>query len=247
MQHSPELERLAHDWVATRQPTIFAALADGLRKAGATEDAWSVVVEGVTRYPGFVPGRLVEAAVLRERGAAAAAEAVLREGLARDPDHPLLREALGEPTTADEAPGSAPLDPELAFPSAEEPDDPPALEESGLLSESLAALYHRQGHLEQAVTAYAALADRYPGERRFAERRMALESQLALQRPLPFAAAEAGGQPVSAWLSAIATAEPKRPRPTGDGFDAFYRPPLAPPEATTDFAAFQRWLEELGR
>lgn len=246
MQYSPELERLAHEWAETKQPTAFAALADGLRKAGATDEAWRVVVDGVTRYPEFVPGRLVEAAVLRERGAAAAAEAVLREGLASDPGHPMLREALGELIPDDETPEPLSADQPVEA-SIEAQDDPPVFEESGLLSESLAVLYHRQGHLEQAATAYAALADRHPGERRFAERRRAVESELALQRPLPFAAAEAGGQPVAAWLSAIAAAEPMVTRSTAEGFDAFYRPPPSPPEATADFAAFQRWLEELGR
>ncbi len=248
MPQSPELERLAQEWAGSRQPTLFAALADGLRKAGASEAAWDVVVDGVTRYPDFPPGRLVEAAILRERGDDAAAEAVLREGLAADPGHPLLNEALAELLSrmAGESPDEAPPD-DSEVPQQEESADSLTLESSGLWSESLAALYHRQGHLEQAATVYAALADRHPGERRFVELRREVESELALKRPLPFAAAESGGESVADWLAAIVAAEPAVVRPTADGFDEFYRPPPVRPEASADFAAFQRWLEELGR
>ncbi len=256
MPTSPEIHRLATLWRETGQPTAFAALADALRKAGEAETAWGVVLQGTTRYPEFVPGRLVQAALLRDRGAAAAAEAVLREASGLDPSHPLVQAALArlvaaepsaEPVRTPEPVGlGTPLTgDEFSDEGFDEgfPEEPFAADE--VLSESLAALYLRQGHLEQAQAAYAALTERDPTNLDLATRYAEVVAEVAARRPMPYAAAESGGRSVGEWLAQIAAARPAGTAPKA-GFDAFYQSPAAPPEATTDYAAFERWLKGLG-
>lgn len=254
MPSSPELARLAAEWRERGRPTAFAALADGLRKAGELSAAWDVVLDGVTRHPGFAPGRLAQAAILEARGAAGAAEAVYREVLAVEAGHPIARERLAR--LAGGAPGAevgtSPPDATPSIPPDASHDEPPDLPAGGeepaglLLSESLAALYYRQGHLEQALAAYHALAERHPDQPSLAARREAIASELAARSPLPHAAEAAGGTSVRDWLAGIAAARPAAPTAPA-AYDAFYQAPPAPAEATQDFASFQRWLEELGR
>lgn len=132
--------------------------------------------------------------------------------------------------------------PPLPDATAEEEEAPP------IITESLAALYHRQGHLEEALAAYAELAARDPSNDSVAARHEAIRRELVAQRPLPFDARESGGRSVAAWLGAVAAARPAAGRGGGEAsFDAFYEPPPAPADATADFDAFQRWLEELSR
>jgi predicted Zn-dependent protease len=254
MPTSPEIHRLATLWRETGQPTAFAALADALRKAGEAETAWGVVLQGTTRYPSFVPGRLVQAALLQDRGALAAAEAVLREASGLDASHPLVQSALERLPTGRKAPaemGHTHEPVELGTPpAAEECLDEGYLEEpfaaDEVLSESLASLYLRQGHLEQAEAAYAALTERDPDNLALATRYAEVVAEVVARRPMPYAAAESGGRSVGEWLAQIAAARPAGAAPKA-GFDAFYQAPAAPPEATTDYAAFERWLKGLGQ
>ena len=58
-----------------------------------------------------------------------------------------------------------------------------------LVTESLARLYHLQGHLERAAVAYQTLAARHPEQPAFAEQAEALERELLARRPRPFDAA----------------------------------------------------------
>jgi predicted Zn-dependent protease len=257
MPTSPEIHHLATLWRETGQPTAFAALADALRKAGEVETAWGVVLQGTTRFPDFIPGRLVQAALLRDRGALAAAEAVLREAAGRDPAHPLIEAGLARLTAAGEPPAEPVRTPEpvgLGTPLPESEYASEAFDEGFLeepfaadevLSESLAALYLRQGHLEQAQAAYAALTERDPENLDLATRYAEVVAEVAARLPMPYAAAESGGRSVGEWLAQIAAARPTGTAPRA-GFDAFYQAPAAPPEATTDYAAFERWLKGLG-
>jgi tetratricopeptide (TPR) repeat protein len=206
MPTSPEIHRLTTLWRETGQPTAFAALADALRKAGEAEAAWGVVVEGTTRHPAFLPGRLVQAALLQDRGALAAAEAVLGEAAGLDDSHPLVRSALEGLRAAGGALAEPVRTPEpigLGTPLAEEEflaeegedgfiEEPFAADE--VLSESLAALYLRQGHLEQAQAAYAALTERDPENLELATRYAEVVAEVAARRPMPYAAAESGGR-----------------------------------------------------
>lgn len=258
MPTSPEIHRLTTLWRETGQPTAFAALADALRKAGEAEAAWGVVLQGTTRYPAFLPGRLVQAALLQDRGALAAAETVLREAAGLDGSHPMVRAALerlrGAAVSSAE-PARTPEPVGLGTPLAEEDilleggddgflEEPFAADE--VLSESLASLYLRQGHLEQAQAAYAALTERDPDNLDLATRYAEVVAEVAARRPMPYAAAESGGRSVGHWLATVAASRPAGSAPKA-GFDAFYQAPAAPPEATTDYAAFERWLKGLGQ
>lgn len=115
-----------------------------------------------------------------------------------------------------------------------------------IITESLAALYHQQGHLEEALAAYAELAARDPSNDTVAARHEAVRREMATQRPLPFDARQSGGRSVADWLGGLAAARPAAGRDAAS-LDAFYEPPPAPADATADFDAFQRWLEELAR
>jgi tetratricopeptide (TPR) repeat protein len=258
MPTSPEIQRLATLWRETGQPTAFAALADALRKAGEAETAWGVVLQGTTRFPDFIPGRLVQAALLQDRGALAAAAAVLRGAAGIDGSHPLVQSALEHLSAAGESPGEPVRTPEpvgLGTPVAEADTLPGAFDDGFLeepfaadevLSESLAALYLRQGHLEQAEAAYAALSERDPDNLELATRYAEVVAEVVARRPMPYAATESGGRSVGEWLAQVAAARPGGATPQA-GFDAFYQAPAAPPEATTDYAAFERWLKGLGQ
>ena len=65
MSHSPELDHLAARWAEAPDGTAFAALADGLRKAGALAEAEAVALAplavislvGLALMP-FLPGEL---------------------------------------------------------------------------------------------------------------------------------------------------------------------------------------------
>jgi tetratricopeptide (TPR) repeat protein len=144
---------------------------------------------------------------------------------------------------------------EATPPLVDEPADAPVAQdeevepfgpEVAIVTESLAALYHQQGHLEQAMAAYAELAARDPANNSLAARHEALRRELAARRPLPFDARESGGRSTASWLAALAARRPAAPRDPSP-FDAFYEAPPAPADATADYAAFQRWLEELAR
>lgn len=258
MPTSPEIHQLAALWRETGQPTAFAALADALRKAGEVETAWGVVLQGTTRFPEFIPGRLVQSALLRERGALAAAEAVLREAGGLDPSHPLIEAALadlraGGPPPAEPVRTPEPIGLGTPLPGSEDAtgsfddgflEEPFAADE--VLSESLAALYLRQGHLEQAQAAYAALTERDPENLELATRYAEVVAEVAARLPMPYAAADSGGRSIGELLAHIAASRPAGAAPQA-GFDAFYQAPAAPPEATTDYAAFERWLKGLGQ
>ncbi len=250
MAHDTPLDTLAARWAAGPDAAVFAPLADGLRKRGELLEAARVVTAGLARFPGHPAGLIVQARIATEQGDAALAERALAELLERDPEHPLALELAAQvaPALLGEAQDAEPI---VLTDEAEE-------EEAGaedvvpghaLVTESLAALYHRQGHLEAALEAYRALVERDPANDRFAERQDAIRRELLAGRPLPFDAAESGGRSVAEWLGALAAVRPAAERKAAS-YDAFFAPTQAeatPRDATADFDAFQRWLQELGR
>lgn len=241
------LDALSARWADDPHPTACAALVDGLRKRGDLRAASIIVRKGTDRFPGHLPLWVTAAQVAIAVGEPAVVEESLRRALQIDSGHPLVRELA-----AAHAPGllqqEAPeeslyfTDPEPGLP---EPDEEPAVASPALVTESLAALYHRQGHLELALAAYIELAARDPGNATVAARHEAVRDELAASRPLPFDARESGGRATGEWLAQLATKTPARKRPAE--FDAFYDPPPAPVEPVADFGAFQRWLEELDK
>jgi tetratricopeptide (TPR) repeat protein len=241
------LDTLSARWAEDPQPTTGAALADGLRKRGLLRLAMTVLGKGTERYPDHVPLWLTLARVAMDSLDHPACEAALRRALELDPNHPLVREMAGEvaPELLAAIPEHAPL-PELAIEERDplgEVDSPESAPE--FVTESLAALYHRQGHLEMALTAYSELAARDPANATIAARQEAVRLEMASSRPVPFDARQSGGLATGPWLAQFASRVPARKRPTD--FDAFYDPPPAPPEAVPDLGAFQRWLEELDK
>lgn len=269
MSHGPELEHLAAQWVEHPEGVGFAALADGLRKRGSTSEALSVALNGVARHPDYLPGHLVIARIHADLGELVTAGAALRTALGIDPAHPMVLEALADvsdasgdapaarawrealdasyPDAMDETPraltglndGDTPDVSDVVDGDVDAPDELP-------MTESLAALYQRQGHLDRAHEVYAALAARDPDNATLAARRDAVGAQLALRRPLPFDAAASGGTALGDWLDGLATGAAEAAPTPRAGYDAFF---LAQPAAddTADFAAFQVWLKGLPR
>ncbi|MBK7595822.1 MAG: hypothetical protein IPP98_02115 [Gemmatimonadetes bacterium] len=94
MSHSPELDHLAARWAEAPDGTAFAALADGLRKAGALAEAEAVALVGLSRHPELVPGLIALAKVREAQGDLAGASATLQRALGADPSHPVVLEAL---------------------------------------------------------------------------------------------------------------------------------------------------------
>lgn len=134
---------------------------------------------------------------------------------------------------ADETPAASPVehdhDLKLIFPDdAAAPEPPrrriseetaaspePAAPESGLmepapvLTESMAELYVRQGHLAEAINVYQLLAARSPNELRLHARVAELQSMLAAgSRRLSYVAMETGGESVESFFRSLADARP---------------------------------------
>lgn len=244
------LQSLAARWVADPQPTVCAALADGLRKRGELSEALALLHRGIDQFPDHVPLRITRGRVALALGDREAARDDLRWVLDQDRSHPVARELaaqvapdlLAAAASATPSPEAADAEP-IADAEAED-DAAPAL-----VTESLAVLYHRQGHLALAVAAYAELAGRNPENQSLVSRHEALRRELAASQPVPFDARVSGGRSVAEWFARLGAAAPPIVAKPRTGFDAFYEPPpLAPaPPATADFDAFQRWLHELDR
>lgn len=242
------LDALAARWASEPDPTTAAALADGLRKRGELAQARALLEQAADAFPGRLQVLLTRARVAQAQGDRVQVARDLASVLAVDPTHPVARAhaAVAAPDVlaavdavpdADDHPVGEPLD------GGEGDDDasPPIL-----VTESLAALYHRQGHLELAAAAYRELLDRNPGDAQLAARHEAVRRELAGSRPIPFDARESGGESAAAWMARVTSAKAVATRPS-DGFDAFYEPPRAPAQPAEDFDAFQRWLRELDR
>lgn len=94
MSHSPELDHLATQWAGTPEGTAFAALADGLRKAGALAEAEAIALVGLERHADLIPGLIALARIREAQGNLGGAEATLHRALGHDPTHPVVLESL---------------------------------------------------------------------------------------------------------------------------------------------------------
>lgn len=236
-------------WREAPTPTRGAALADALVKASDFAAARALLGEATERFPDSLPLALVRARLAHAIGDRVALTRALTEALALDSTHPLAIEMAAThcPALLDRGVDSSET---LAFADGDVAELPSTEVSAGaaLVSESLADLYRRQGHLEEARQAYAELLARDPENSSLAARYSAVQEEIAAARPLPYDARESGGTRVADWLAALAQSAPVN-RPAGPAgalsFDAFYGPPPAPPSATTDFDAFDRWLKDL--
>ncbi len=240
MSTGQSLDALAARWAADPHPTVCAALADGLRKRGDLRGALALLHKGTDRFAEHLPLWITMARTAIDAGDGTLAETALARALMLDPGHPVALDLAT--ATAPALLSAADDDPVFLDNDDEGLADPDA---PVLVTESLAALYHRQGHLELALAAYAELAARDPGNATMAERHAAVQQEFRKARPLPFDVGETGGRSTGDWLAALARAQPGAVPPAE--FDSFYQPPPAPAQATGDFNAFQRWLEELDR
>jgi tetratricopeptide (TPR) repeat protein len=122
MPYSPELDHLAARWADAPDGTAFAALADGLRKAGALAEAEAVALVGLERHPALIPGLLALARIRDAQGDRAAAEVALHRALGQDPSHPVVLEALADLAAASGHPDSAMAWSAVQAAAAEGPD-----------------------------------------------------------------------------------------------------------------------------
>jgi tetratricopeptide (TPR) repeat protein len=235
----------ALDEVPTR--ATFAALAEGLRKRGDHAEAATVVLRWLAEHPADVPGLLVLARIRQDQGDSKAVEGALQAAFSADPTHPVVRRALGVPLASLPRQGHVQVAEEAEELIYSDDDAPPSSADP-LLTESLAVLYHRQGHLERAREVYSALLERDPENAELRLRRDQLVAATESRRPRPYDAAVSGGRPLGEWLGTLATMVPTA-KPASTGYDAFFHaaavPP--PPDEMADFAAFQSWLKGLER
>ncbi len=252
MSLGPDLAHLAARCAEHPDRLAFAALAEGLRKHGDRLEARSTVEAGLARHPDHLPGLLVLARILIDEGDHVGVQAALHRALRIDPSHPVVLETLAYATRTggDLAAGRAwqeALD--AALPETEGNADDEPIESGGeemLLSESLAALYRRQGHLDRAREVYAALSVRDPGNSSLSSERDALDAEIAASRPLPFDARVTGGTSLAKWLEGMAGVERNAP-PAATGYDAFVGTDAPAARDMSDFDAFQDWLKGLPR
>lgn len=248
MLQTPASEQLRADLKRSPSPTRYAALADLHCKLGQYGAARRVVTEGLVRFPGFVPALLVEARIALSSGDPGLLREALTEAHTADPEHPMVRELVlaHVPDLIGEAADSS----RLAFAESDEVREFPVDEimaGADLVTESLADLYRRQGHLESARQAYAELLVRNPGDGSLAERHAQVQEELAASRPRPYDSRIAGGVAVADWLARLADHRPAAPAARRASYDAFFEASPAPPAAKGDIDAFERWLGELDR
>ncbi|MGH7518682.1 MAG: tetratricopeptide repeat protein [Gemmatimonadales bacterium] len=115
-----------------------------------------------------------------------------------------------EPLPAGEPPAAA------SFESAT--DGPDTAEPDLVVTETMAQVFLRQGHVVEALAVYRELATRSPDSERLRERVAELEArQLALTTPAPrpsFLARDTGGQSLGSFFSALLGARPESGAPT---------------------------------
>lgn len=246
MSETPSLDRLAENWRDYPSRSAFAALAEALRKRGDLAGAAGVALAGLADRPADIPGLLALARIRQDQSDPAATEKALREALAADPTHPVVRRALGAFGPLPMAAGEPAFDEsaELLFSD----DGPPQAVSEPLLTESLAVLYHRQGHLDRAEEVYSALLERDPDNIGLRSRRDQVAAAAAGRRPRPYDATLSGGRSLRGWLAGLAAVTP-RPPDAGTAFDAFFQTDgtAPPPDELADFEAFQSWLKGLDR
>lgn len=101
----------------------------------------------------------------------------------------------------------------VAEPAAPEPA---VQEPAPVLTESMAELYVRQGHLAEAIHVYQVLAERWPNDFRLQEKVRTLQAALAAGSRRPsYVAGETGGESVESFFRALADARPADGAPPG--------------------------------
>jgi hypothetical protein len=113
---------------------------------------------------------------------------------------------------------------------AAEPAEQPTGEPVPVVTESMAELYARQGHLAEAINVYRVLVARTPNDVRLSQRMRELEAaQAAGSRRMSYVAVDTGGESVESFFRALAEA-----RPTTEGTGGNDSGPAAPTRPAGD-------------
>jgi Flp pilus assembly protein TadD len=113
------------------------------------------------------------------------------------------------------------------------PVETPAGEPAPVLTESMAELYARQGHLAEAVNVFRVLAGRMPTDARIAARLRELEDlQAAGRRRMSYVAVDTGGESVESFFRNLSDARPGTGQPGPSSLDT--APTAAPTRPATD-------------
>jgi tetratricopeptide (TPR) repeat protein len=194
----------------------FVPLADLYRKAGRHDDARRVLTDGVAQHPNFVSALVALGRLLDELGEGQTSRSLLERALARDPDNLVALRLLATgaegrgdwPAATAHLERLARLDPDdllvhdrlrdarrHAADMAPATTVPPPAESllaadpgAGVATLTLADLFLRQGHRDQARRILQQLAAAAPGRQDVQERLAALDGD-ATGGPAPAAAA----------------------------------------------------------
>jgi tetratricopeptide (TPR) repeat protein len=117
--------------------------------------------------------------------------------------------------------------------------EPPAGEPAPVVTESMAELYARQGHLSEALNLYRVLAARLPNDARLARRVRDLEAaQAAGSRRMSYVAVDTGGESVESFFRALAEARPAgEAADTRGGDDSGHAAPTRPADDPLSLSA----------
>ncbi|MDX2121825.1 MAG: hypothetical protein SF070_12320, partial [Gemmatimonadota bacterium] len=117
-------------------------------------------------------------------------------------------------------------------PAVEPVAEVPTAEPEPVVTESMAELYARQGHVAEAINVYQTLLAQQPNDPRLQERLRALEQQRAAgSRRLSYVAMDTGGESVESFFKSLAGARPagaEAPPVEDDGSGAPTRPARDP-------------------
>ena len=111
-----------------------------------------------------------------------------------------------------------------------EPTEPPSGEPVPVVTESMAELYARQGHLAEAINVYRVLTGRMPNDTRLSRRLRELEMAHSVgSRRMSYVAVDTGGESVESFFRTLAEA-----RPVTEGPESNDSGPAAPTRPAGD-------------
>jgi Flp pilus assembly protein TadD len=205
VEEAPEPESVA--------PEVVSAAAEPEARTEMTEP------EPVASEPEPVAGE-PEPAVTEPEPVELEAAAAAAEVPAFEPEPEPEPAAAGAPELklifpdeqGEEAPPRRRITEEVARPlmAGETEPEPAVMDPAPVMTETMAELYARQGHLNEALRVYRALAERQPNDARLRQRIQELEARSASTAPrrMTYAAAETGGESVESFFRALAQARP---------------------------------------
>jgi hypothetical protein len=183
------------------EPAAAMTVVDMLAAAGAGN---VTVPPGKVETPASFPG-----------SRAASAEGEVTEAAEPSSDlHLIFPDEAAEPEPPKVRRISEELGPGAEPEAVEAPTGEPAL----VLTETMAELYARQGHVAEALNVYRGLASRTPNDPRLAQRIRELEAARAAgSRRLSYVAVDTGGESVESFFRSLIDARPAEGSAVGSG------------------------------